>query len=50
MTKSRHTDCPPTYHFAEIVRQLFNHHAESLELLEHADNVAAREPTDGLGV
>lgn len=38
------------YHFAELVRQLFNNHAESLELLKHAGDVLTREAADGLQI
>lgn len=38
------------YHFAELIRQLFNNHAESLELLKHAGDVLTREATDRLQI
>lgn len=36
------------YHFAELIRQLFNNHTESLELLKHAGDVLTGETTDRL--
>ena len=38
------------YHFAELIRQLFHNHAESLELLKHAGDVLAREAADRLQI
>lgn len=38
------------YHFAELLRQLFDDHAESLELLKHAGDVLAREAADSLQI
>lgn len=38
------------YHFAELIRQLFNNHAESLELLKHAGDVLTGEATDRLHI
>ena len=39
-----------TYQLAEFSGQLLDHHAETLELLEHADQVLAGEATDHLQV
>lgn len=38
------------YHFAELIRQLFNNHTESLELLKHAGNVLTREAANRLQI
>lgn len=38
------------YHFGELVRQLFNNHAESLELLKHAGDLLTREAADRLQI
>lgn len=35
-----------THHFVELVRQLFDHDAQSSELLEHSGNVVTCESTD----
>lgn len=38
------------YHFAQVNRQLFNHHTESPELPKHAGDVFARQTTDRLDI
>lgn len=38
------------YHFAELIRQLFNNHTESLELLKHAGDVLTRDAADRLQI
>lgn len=38
------------YHFAEIIRQLFNNHTESLELLKHTGDVLTREAAHRLQI
>lgn len=37
-----------SYHFVELIRQLFYDHTESLELLKYAGDVLTRETTDSL--
>lgn len=42
--------CPPAYHFAELVCQLLNNYAESLQLLEHAGDLLTGEAAHGLHI
>lgn len=50
MTKSRPLTALGAYHFAQLMRQLLNNHAESLELLKHAGDVLTREAADSLQI
>lgn len=45
-----HQQCVVLRHFAEIIRQLFNNHTESLELLKHTGDVLTREAAHRLQI
>lgn len=50
MTMSRPPVARRAYHFAELVRQLFDDHADSPELLKHAGDVLTGEAADRLQI